>query len=887
MAIYSLADTVDQMMDAATNGTEVALPTNPFKDFTDNVKAYFKDGVQTITTTIDNIQHNVLYQDFMGRGEDSGISIGERVLTHCANAIGLNVNLEEVKILAEFTEDLFRPYYSSTPMGVIDLTMKGAWVISDLLANGFNAMLEHLQLGGEGGYVLAEGTFEVDGTNYIAGDWSQFCEYMDSIWNSIKSRMSMHQTQPYSEREYHDYWEYVNDASSFTQYWANMKELFPNSNYTGVENATDTVFGYQVVSADTTRNYSDDPYGQFIILAVPLSLTSRYRDYDYASQNIRQSSTATFRIDAYQRAFGFYKSYSWDGWSYHATDMERSYIASIGGNSTLTVSKQLSPYDGLIKYPALGSYQGPASCYGKGEWFVYTSHSPGGEMTDGFSYQTGENQGTVQDTIDSITGDDGFDTDKFLQYLDDNGYNHLSKMLTDEDGNQHLMLPTNLSEIFGLVNDIRELNRNKADVLDNVQADDDNFAYGQEGVVGKLADDGITSPLNMVTVGVNERTYTEGRELYLRQIVPILREGLTPTNKIFKFEYDDNVKNLKVFAGELNSYIIISKCTGNQMQFNPEDIIKLDNFTPHNQKPEFNVTADLRVQGSPKMFPRYYHNTPNNLMLGLITGHTWLNAVNVFYGRYGSELANNNYKMGSKALMVNSNFEQLGNAVGAVKGFAQFRYGMTQSAIGLGQIHGSVAEYVGNPAYGGAGVPGRIVDYQMGTVQSPMLDKGIRNATSGAGGVFDSFGNAIKNELNYRQQKGQLDYANLMATNPTVAPSIEFPYEESNVDLYGNYFTIARYYLSETQRKFLDDFYTLWGYKTGGIDITTDEMDWLHSRKHFNYLSMSNVSLAKKEISVFERQEMEAELGNIRIWHDMLPKDWSQSDGNEIVEVEQ
>ena len=50
---------------------------------------------------------------------------------------------------------------------------------------------------------------------------------------------------------------------------------------------------------------------------------------------------------------------------------------------------------------------------------------------------------------------------------------------------------------------------------------------------------------------------------------------------------------------------------------------------------------------------------------------------------------------------------------------------------------------------------------------------------------------------------------------------------------------------------------------------------------------MSNVSLAKKEISVVDRQEMEAELGNIRLWHDMLPKDWSQSDGNEIVEVEQ
>lgn len=378
----------------------------------------------------------------------------------------------------------------------------------------------------------------------------------------------------------------------------------------------------------------------------------------------------------------------------------------------------------------------------------------------------------------------------------------------------------------------------------------------------------------------NDKTYNLGEEC-LTSIEPIFKYLNNNLNSIFNFEYSNGYtpKNKKVFAGGNNKYILVSKCTGSKIEINPEDCMTLSNNTPQQTQPNIVITADLRANGSPKAFFRYMYNGANSGMIG-VNGMSWANHQNNYFGQYGTEIANNSFRFAASQNLQNANFGQFQNV-----------------AKLAGDLAGAVASGgPGNMVAGsrlmsqGSAMAGSNMIYDSEAMSTfyrgqDLLNRGgqqsskyLNNSTLNT--VVDVF----QNELNYRQRQAQLDYANMMATGATKSPIIEFPFSESSREIFGNYFTIYRTVYTAQQMKQMDDFYTMWGYKVGGIEITGESDEWFKNREYFNYISMSNVSLNYLNMSIEEKEGLAAELGNVRLWHNrLLPYQWNLTMGNRII----
>lgn len=384
----------------------------------------------------------------------------------------------------------------------------------------------------------------------------------------------------------------------------------------------------------------------------------------------------------------------------------------------------------------------------------------------------------------------------------------------------------------------------------------------------------------------NDKTYNLSEDC-LTSIEPIFKYLNTNLNSIFNFEYSNGYtpRNKKVFAGDNNKYILVSKCTGSKIEINPEDCMTLLNNVPQQTQPNIVITADLRANGSPKAFFRYMYNGANSGMIG-VNGMSWANHQNNYFGQYGTEIANNQFRLASSKNLQNTMYKSIGNYAGVAAGLGQSLAGVGQTSLGLIGIGGT--GNIGNALTGGMsggvavnlqGIPG--LGNQTVNAGAGTLGSGLGNYASGLEKAVGSLWKEVGNELNYRQQQAALDYANMMATGATKAPIIEFPFSESSREIFGNYFTIYRTVYTASQMKQMDDFYTMWGYKVGGVDINGETDDWFNNRQYFNYISMSNVSVNLQDHPIYERLGIASQLASRRMWH-ILPKDWSISMGNPI-----
>ena len=379
----------------------------------------------------------------------------------------------------------------------------------------------------------------------------------------------------------------------------------------------------------------------------------------------------------------------------------------------------------------------------------------------------------------------------------------------------------------------------------------------------------------------NDKTYNLSEDC-LTSIEPIFKYLNTDLNSIFNFEYSNGYtpRNKKVFAGDNNKYILVSKCTGSKIEINPEDCMTLSNNAPQQTQPNIVITADLRANGSPKAFFRYMYNGANSGMIG-VNGLSWANHQNNYFGQYGTEIANNQFRLSSSKNLQNANFGQFQN----VAKLAPAALTGASLAGGLASLTAGQAVSTLNPA----STIGSTYGAKMAVAQGNLTNMGnsmIGAAESqfpyiNAGGTLGTVVDVFRNELNYRQQQASLDYANMMATGATKAPIIEFPFSESSREIFGNYFTIYRTVYTASQMKQMDDFYTMWGYKVGGVDINGELADWFNNRQYFNYISMSNVSVNLQDHPIYERLGIASQLASRRMWH-ILPKDWSISMGNPI-----
>ena len=372
---------------------------------------------------------------------------------------------------------------------------------------------------------------------------------------------------------------------------------------------------------------------------------------------------------------------------------------------------------------------------------------------------------------------------------------------------------------------------------------------------------------------------------------------------IFNYEYTVGgytPHNKKVFAGDNNRYIIVSKCTGNKIEFNPEDIMVLSNNQPTTSKPLFIVTADLRVQGAPKIYPVFLNNNVNLQMTG-INGMNWQNNQILYFGQEGSGYANNSYKIKAAELLRQANIDMMnaeadisslltspshwagatgrgallataGSTIGGALGVGGVTAAVGGSLAGLG-ISGMVGTRAG-AGWGAGDLSGKYAGNmasQLANIGGSLLDPEMTNAIRGM---------ATANGT-YEFNKSKMEYAQVLATANIKSPVIDFPYNESNMDLFGNFFTLFRTTYSLSMLKQLDNFYDKWGYMVGGIEITGETDDWLSNRKYFNYISMTNVSLKKDDLSMMERDGLASDLASVRLWK-ILPKNWNSTMGNPI-----
>lgn len=389
-------------------------------------------------------------------------------------------------------------------------------------------------------------------------------------------------------------------------------------------------------------------------------------------------------------------------------------------------------------------------------------------------------------------------------------------------------------------------------------------------------------------------------ENQIHNIKPInITTDASTIGDIFKYEYTLNgytPHNKKVFSGDNNKYILVSKCTGNMIEFNPEDIMMLSNNSPTTIKPLFIITADLRVQGAPRIYPVFLNNNVNLQMLG-INGMNWQNNQIIYFGQEGSGYANNSYKIKAAELLRQANIDMMNSEaeISGLLGSPSHWAGVVGRGVLLSKAAGTIGVGGVTATVGGSlaglGISGMVgtragAGWGAGDLSGKYAGNMASQLANIGGSLLDpDMTNAIRGMTTangtYEFNKSKMEYAQLLATANIKSPTVDFPYNESNMDLFGNFFTLFRTTYSLSMLKQLDNFYDKWGYMVGGIEITGETDDWLSNRKYFNYISMTNVSLKKNNLSMLERDGLAADLASVRLWK-ILPKDWNSSMGNPI-----
>lgn len=397
--------------------------------------------------------------------------------------------------------------------------------------------------------------------------------------------------------------------------------------------------------------------------------------------------------------------------------------------------------------------------------------------------------------------------------------------------------------------------------------------------------DTVEETRNKKVGGTGKEETEQLAEKILLSIQPAALREYNIIPSIFNYEYTIGgytPHNKKVYMGVDNSYYLISKASGNIFQASPEDVAMFNNNQPITSKPPLIITADLRVSGNPFAYFLYLNNQSNLRMLG-VNGLGWGNHQNNYFGQYGSELANNQYKLMGAVNLRNSNratFGVMGNVMtdssNAISMAALANFSGVVSGIQAGKTIGNAAGPLSGSIAGGIEI-GRGLGADLTTSQNAIFNRAY---TGSVGKLFGDVAKIYTIQNEYEFNKHQLEYAQIIATSNTKAPSVEFPYQEGNRERYGNYFTLARTTYSKTMAEQMDNFYDLNGYLVGGIEITGEASNWLSNRKYFNYISMTNVSF-KNNYSMLEREGAAADFANVRLWK-VLPTKWTPSMHNEI-----
>lgn len=296
------------------------------------------------------------------------------------------------------------------------------------------------------------------------------------------------------------------------------------------------------------------------------------------------------------------------------------------------------------------------------------------------------------------------------------------------------------------------------------------------------------------------------------------------SNKELNFIYNDLIKNMKVFSGEINKFVLVSNCSGNKVEMLPENIYYSDLHSP-----VIYISSDLRSTGQPYAIFKYYHRKLNKDMLLAVKGLNWQNEPLVYTEKSGSTL--DRYNFLSQQYQTSQNFYQ-----SAMTGLANLFF--TEGKAGYSNF--------------------QITRYGVG--------EGVNNGISYGQNALNQTSNLLQSSENYRVNR-ERNIFNFTAAQNLVVPDIDFARDEGIRDFVGNNFMLYRYSLSDEDLQRYDKFLTMYGYS-----ISTEfSNEYLTNRQYFNFILADSVHLNATNAPLRFREGAEEQLRQgVRLWH-VLP----------------
>lgn len=335
-------------------------------------------------------------------------------------------------------------------------------------------------------------------------------------------------------------------------------------------------------------------------------------------------------------------------------------------------------------------------------------------------------------------------------------------------------------------------------------------------------------------------------------LITVIEKNTNSTDEFttpITFEYDNTVNNKRVLYGEYNKVKLGSISSGEQVEFNVEDL-----YYPNN--PQTNVilerVADGRAHGKPIYYPKYFMGATQDVdrLFASVSGLEWNNVPLVFDYSSGEGIKRNRYfattQLGAQNMLEE---HQLANYMGAVNtmlGAGQGAYGGVRAYENSWKVdkETGIGAYTANPYAIGSG-------YAMSVLSSGM-------------GQIGAWGQRNLAEEQYLRAR-RLEKKDLLIDTRVVAPEISFPVSESVRDFIGNGYYIASVHPSADDRRRMDAILTQFGYMDAGTELTVNDMV---AGKYFSYIEASNVQVQTSEpVSRIIKETCEAQINaGIRIW---------------------
>lgn len=376
---------------------------------------------------------------------------------------------------------------------------------------------------------------------------------------------------------------------------------------------------------------------------------------------------------------------------------------------------------------------------------------------------------------------------------------------------------------------------NSGDTREETQEKFNNIKLGLANGRSVGVESSVTAQYNVPVEFINFNESVISQTNQVVELVAYEIEVNFDSNKELKFEYNSSVKNKKVFSGSENLYILVSNCSGNKVEMNPEDI-----FYTGLQSPYLYITSDLRSTGLPYSVFKYYKRKLNKDFIMACKGLNWQNEPLVYYDKSGSSLDTYNF--------LSTQHQQTTN----------WHSNMTQGFLNM--VGGAASRSIGT-----------------GSTSQAISPDTISNATIGYSNALNFGINQARSEYNYNSNR-QRNIFNFSAEQNLVVPDVNFARDGGLRDFVGNNFILYRYTLSDEDIIRYDKFLTMYGYSLS----TEFDKSYLTNRRYFNFIQASSVHLNYSNVPMRYREGAEEQLrGGVRIWH-VLPDEKYYND-NPIV----